>query len=112
MEWKIIEYNFGNYFDGTHFIVPENGLYTFNVSCEQKSSSHGTAYIHLNDSMQTSASKISKSNATAAGTVKIQITLKLLKFDKIDVRFASNIYNTNGEHNTYFEGRLIARLNE
>ena len=110
--WKKIDYNFGNYFDGTNFNVPENGLYTFHVSCQQKSNNSGTVYLYLNDIMQTSASKVGKSNATSAGTIKIQITLKLTKDDIIYVRFESYLYNTSSEENTYFEGRLIAKINE
>ena len=44
------------------------------------------------------------------GVVDIQTTLELAENDKIDVRITYNLYDTNEATTTYFEGRLIARL--
>ena len=46
------------------------------------------------------------------GVLAIQTTLKLAENDKIDVRIGYNLFNTNEATTTYFEGRLIARLDD
>ena len=46
------------------------------------------------------------------GVLDIQTTLKLAENDKIDVRIGYNLFNTNEATTTYFEGKLIARLDD
>ena len=42
----------------------------------------------------------------------IQTTLKLLKDETIEVRFDGEVYGTTQPSKTYFEGRLVASIDE
>ena len=110
MHWANADYNLGNYFDGTYFTVPENGLYYFKACCLQDSSNYGKIYLYLNDNSHIFARRAESNNKY--GFVNIDTTLKLVKNDKVHVRFYGDLYYTNGAQATYFEGRLIARLEE
>ena len=110
VEWANVDYNLGNFFDGTYFTVPENGLYSFNAFCLQKSSRNGWIHLYLNNNEQIYALRAESNNNY--GSVNIDTTLKLAKNDKVDVRFYGDLCNTNVERTTYFEGRMIARLDE
>jgi len=108
VEWKNVDYNLGNYFDGTYFTVPENGLYSFYACCLQDSRNYGKIYLYLNNNSHIFARR-SESNSSY-GFVNIDTTLKLVKNDKVDVRFFGDLYYTNSVESTYFEGRMVARL--
>ena len=110
VEWENVDYNLGNFFDGTYLTVPENGLYSFYACCLQNSSSYGQIYLYLNNDLHIYAERAESNNSL--GFVNIDTTLKLAKNDKVDVRFHGTLYNTNCEETTYFEGRMIARLDE
>ena len=110
MEWRNVDYNLGNFFDGTYFTAPENGLYSFNVLCKQQSSSYGYISLSLND--QEHAYAVREESDNRRGFVNINTTLKLVKNDKVHARFYGNLYATNSEKTTFFEGRRIARLEE
>ena len=110
MEWKYVDYNLGNFFDGTYFTVPENGLYSFNAFCGQNSSNYGGIRLHVNDNLHIYAERAESNNRL--GFVNIDTTLKLVKNDKVDVRFSGTLGDTNDSMTTYFEGRMIARLDE
>ena len=108
--WKNIDYNFGGFFNGKPFIVPEKGLYFFQVCCKQKSRTRGTVVLYRNDEIFTFGSKADSYNNH--GHVNVQTTLELVKNDKIHVCFGQELYNTDDARTTYFEGRLIAKLDE
>ena len=110
VEWENIDYNLGNFFDGTYFTVPENGLYSFYACCLKKSSSFGQIYLYLNKNLHIYAERAESNNRD--GFVNIDTTLKLVKNDKVQVTFWGNLYQTNDSRTTYFEGRMIARLDE
>lgn len=108
VEWKNIDYNVGNYFDGKNFVAPVNGLYSFTVFCRHNSSGYSSVVLYLNGEIHTFAPRATSSN----GFVNIYTTLKLVTNDKLNVRFEKDLYRTDDERTTYFEGRLIARLDE
>ena len=110
MEWRDVIYNLGNYFDGTYFTVPENGLYYLRACCRQKSSNYGQIYLYLNDHDKIYAKRAESNNSY--GFVNIDITMKLVKNDKVHVRFAGDLADTYNEWTTHFEGRMVARLDE
>ena len=110
MGWYNVDYNLGNFFDGTYFTAPENGLYSFNVLCKQQSSSYGYISLSLNDNEHAYAVREESDNRR--GFVNINTTLKLVKNDKVHVRFEGCFWSTNDAPSTYFEGRMIARLDE
>lgn len=107
VEWKNVDYNLGNYFDGTYFTVPENGLYYFKVCCRQESINYGQIHLYINANLHIYADR--KSSNNSYGFVNIDTTLKLVKNDKVHVRFYGDLYSTYAP-TTYFEGRMIARL--
>lgn len=109
VEWKNIDYNLGNFFDGTYFTVPENGLYSFHVHCGQKSRNVGTIYLHHNNGRIYARRAESNDNF---GFINIDATLKLAKNDKIHVGFYGHLFYLADAGTTYFEGRMIARLDE
>ena len=108
VEWANVPYNLGNYFDGTYFTVPENGLYSFYACCLQDSSKPGYIHLYLNDNQHIFARRAESNNNW--GFVNIDTTMKLVKNDNVHVRFNGTLYNTNIASTTYFEGRMIARL--
>jgi len=108
VEWKTVDYNLGNYFDGTYFTVPENGLYSFYACCVQQSSCYGQINLYLNNNQHIYASRAESNNNL--GFVNIDTTLKLVKNDKVHVRFNGNLCGTIWPEITYFEGRMVARL--
>ena len=110
VEWANVDYNLGNFFDGTYFTVPENGLYSFYAFCRQQSSNYGEIRLHLNDNLHIYAFRAESNNKL--GFVNIDTTLKLVKNDKVDVRVYGNLADTHHAPITYFEGRMIARLDE
>jgi len=110
VEWQNVDYNLGHFFDGTYFTVPENGLYYFKACCTQKSSIYGQIDLFLNDTSHIYTSRAESNNKD--GFVNIDTTLKLVKNDKVHVRFQGNLYWTNEAKTTFFEGRMVARLDE
>ena len=109
MEWICVNYNHGNCFDGTYFTVPENGLYCFNAKCwHGYSSTRGEIKLYINGGDHVTTKRESDGKV---GFVNIHTTLELVKNDKVDVRFWSELLYVNSD-TTYFEGRMIARLNE
>ena len=108
MEWRNVDYNLGNFFDGTYFTVPVSGLYSFYLCSRHASSNAGWVYLFLNGELHIWASRSSTGSNT--GLVSIDPTLKLEKNDKIDARFHGTLSDTQNAMTTYFQGRLIARL--
>jgi len=108
VEWENVNYNLGHYFDGTYFTVPENGLYYIKAFCWQQSSNNGEIYLFLNDNVHIYAYRGESNNN--GGFVNIDTTLKLVKNDKVHVGFNGNLGWTNEAKTTFFEGRMVARL--
>ena len=107
MEWKNVDYNLGNFFDGTYFTVPKNGLYSFLANCYQASSSYGRIDLNLNDELKIWAAR-GESNGKS-GFLNFNTTLQLVKGDKVDIRLGCGVSNLKSTIATFFEGRLIAR---
>ena len=110
MEWENVDYNLGNFFDGTYFTVPENGLYSFYACCRQESSTWGKIKLFLNEHQHIYAGRAE--SYQSMGFVNIETTLKLVKNDKVDVRFEGHLSLTHDTPSTYFEGRMVAKLDE
>ena len=110
MEWTNVNYNHGNFFDGTYFTVPEKGLYRFNACCYQAASNSGQIYLYVNDKRYIWAARAESNDQI--GFVNIDTTLELVKNDKVDVRLYGKLDNLTSTSTTYVEGRMIARLNE
>jgi len=76
VEWENVDYNLGNFFDGTYFAVPENGLYSFYACCRQISINYGEIRLNLNDNLHIFANRAESNNNL--GFVNIDTTLKLV----------------------------------
>ena len=111
VEWKQIDYNIGNHFDGTIFAAPTTGLYTFHATSEQfNNTGDASIFVHVNGRPKLQSRNYTKSNDF--GFVTIQTTLKIAEDDKVEVRFNGKLSDANNTMKTHFEGRLISELNE
>ena len=110
MQWTNVDYNHGSCFDGTYFTVPENGLYCFNATCYQASSYYGQIFLYVNGNEHVWTARAETNNEE--GFVNIDTTLELAKNDKVHVRLYGKFDNLTVKQTTFFEGRLVARLNE
>ena len=110
MEWKNVDYNLGNFFDGTYFTVPKNGLYSFLANFYHGSTSHGGISLYLNDEQKTWTPRGESSGNH--GFITFNTTLQLVKNDKVDIRLYGGVSNLTDPMTTFFEGRLIARIDD
>ena len=108
MEWKTTEYNYGDHFDGSFFTVPQDGIYTFYLTARQKSYYTGYAYIYVNE--KEIAHSIRHGYSNYRGHVAVSVTIKLQRDDKVKAKFSGNLYDLSESKTTYFEGRLISKL--
>ena len=106
--WQKIDYNIGNYFDGTIFTAPKTGLYTFFAKflCQAANhQSYGSFYVNGTQKIY------SQWAVTDHGRINciLHATLKLTKDDKVEVRLSGKLFS--GSNDTcYFEGRLISLI--
>ena len=107
VEWLNVDYNVGNYFDGTYFTAPENGLYCFNVFARNSSSTNGWINLCVNNERHAYAGR--SESYGKIGIVNLVTTLKLVKNDSVHVRFENQLHDTHNAMTTFFEGRLVAR---
>ena len=77
-------------------------------SAFKKTHNRGHINLYLNDNSHIYAER----GNTNHWFVNIDTTLKLVKNDKVHVRFSGDFASTNVASTTYFEGRMIARLEE
>ena len=108
MKWKTTEYNYGDHFDGSFFTVPEDGIYTFYLTARQTSSTSGYAYIYVNENEI--ANSVRSDNHSSNGHVSVSITIRLQRDDKVKAKFSGTLYDTDEAKTTFFEGRLISKL--
>ena len=113
MKWKTTEYNYGDHFDGSFFTVPEDGIYTFYLTARQASttgqaSTAGYAHIYVNE-IQIAYSLHSESSVYTSN-VSVSVTIKLQRDDKVKAAFSGNLFYLNEAKTTYFEGRLISKI--
>ena len=107
-EWRTTEYNYGDHFDGSFFTVPEDGIYTFYLTARQQSRDYGYAYIYVNENEI--AYSIRAENSADNGFVSVSVTIKLKRGDKVKAKFSGALYYLTEAKTTYFEGRLISKL--
>ena len=109
VEWKRIDYNIGNHFDGTFFTAPKTGLYYFSATVLLKNA--GTWGYFFVNGQEKFVSGSSSQNGHIANLL-IQTTLKLKTGDKVAVRYAGKLYNADYNTLAYFEGRFISKIDE
>ena len=109
MEWKQIEYNLGNHFDGTIFTTPRTGLYHFSATVQVRNA-NATSYFYVNDQEKFFSRCRAQSDDIAS--LPIQTTLKLETGDKVTVRYDGQLYEGDYRTRAFFEGRLISKIDE
>ena len=108
VQWRKIEYNIGNSFDGTRFNAPKAGLYTFYATA-QRHDRNSKIHFYVNGS-----ERILTSDARTGDdcfSQSIQTTLRLNSGDTVEVRLTGTFFNTHNGELTFFEGRYIPRIN-
>ena len=111
MEWANVDYNLGNFFDGTYFTVPKNGLYSFLANFYHgPNASNGQIYLYLNGEKKIWAARGESNGKT--GFYIFNTTLQLVETDKVDIRRNGDFSNLGNPMTTFFEGRLIARTDD
>ena len=121
MDWRNIEYNYGNHFDGTTFVAPFKGLYSFLSTAVYETSTMGTI-VHLSRiCCFVNAIRIHSalSNCTGSpdqrgsiGHVLMQATLQLNAKDRVYIKLDGTFSSLNNRLFNYFEGRLISAIDE
>ena len=73
--WRNIEYNFGNYFDGSNFIAPLTGIYSFYITSQTHSvSTSGQINLYANDKL------VAFSSQPTTNGLKCTIMIHAFKF--------------------------------
>ena len=115
VEWRDIDYNLGNYFDGTIFTAPQAGLYTFLAQFHRyggySKGNNVHAYLFVNGTGIARSYTHSHADNDIIPFV-LQSTLKLAKGDKVEVRLSGKVIDASNRNWTYFEGRFISRIDE
>ena len=110
VKWRNIEYNIGNHFNGTIFTAPVAGLYSFFAMAKHRAATYTRIRLYVNGN-----SKIVSTNETKNDDIQslpLQSTLKLEKGQTVELRFGGTLYQASYGDRTYFEGRLISRIDE
>ena len=74
----------------------------------QKSSGDGYADIYVNENHIAYSSR--RESSGYSGFVSLSVTIKLQRDDKVKAKFTNYLYNLNESKTTFFEGRLISKL--
>ena len=111
VEWRYVNYNIGNYFDGKVFTAPKTGLYSFYATAERLYE-QGIAAISVYVNGSNTAISKNCLNNDNWGSITVQTTLKIDEDDNVDIRLLGKFASTHDIVRTYFEGRLISILNE
>ena len=123
MDWRNIEYNHGNHFDGTTFVAPFKGLYSFLSTAVYETSvtiNSSKVECFVNDIRAYSALSNSTGRANQSGSIAIasvgqvlmQTTLQLNAKDRVYIKLDGSFSNLNNRVLNYFEGRLISEIDE
>ena len=78
------------------------------MTARQQSSSGGYAYIYVNE--KEIAFSTQSDHHSYSGHVVVSVTIKLQRDDKVKAKFNGSLSNFSESKTTYFEGRLISKL--
>ena len=107
VQWRVIDYNIGNNFDGTKFTALKAGLYAFHATARRREKSYTYISFYVNGSQRIRSEARTDDNDEFPLT--IQTTLRLNRGDRVEVRLHGTFSCTNG-YFTYFEGRYIPKI--
>ena len=116
--WNKIEYMVDTYgssksFNGTVFTTPVSGLYSFYVTVRHDSKHYGHVYLNghrQNDSCITIAHGVRALDTDRPDNITVQATTFLTKNDLIYVQLEGTLSYLTDCSTTYFEGRLISKI--
>ena len=111
------KYNYNSFrnggFDDTIFTAPIDGIYSFYVTTRHYSSREtGFVYLYHNDNKkQIVAAQGSRAESQGAkGNISVQATIVLQKDELVYIGFNGTLTDLSVESTTYFEGRLISKI--
>ena len=121
MTWQKIEYMIDTYnssksFNGTVFTAPVSGIYSFYVTVQHESEEYGHVYLNLNrqddviDDYITIAHGVRAGDSDRAADITVQATNFLTKNDFVFVHLQGTFNDLTDFSTTYFEGRLISKI--
>ena len=100
-------------------------MYSFLATAFNKSTNFGSLKIYVNDILMAMSSRAASrptngnqddSNESRSivksGKIWVQATLQLKKNDKVTIKINGTFYRLDLQSRTYFEGRLITKLDE
>ena len=105
-----MDYNLGNHFDGSIFTAPFKGIYTFNVCVGHQSETDGQINLYVNECRTANSQR--NCNNDSYSNIWLYTTLRLETDDEISIRLYGDLYDLNDGEYTFFEGRLISKLDE
>ena len=114
--WHNTEYNYNSFgndaFNGTTFTAPTDGIYSFYVTVRQTSINNGRVCIYHNDSKEQTivAKGICNRHEYRNGHISVQATVLLRKGELVYVGLNGYLSDLGAESTTYFEGRLISKI--
>ena len=108
--WVNIQYNYGDFFDGTTFTAPIKGLYSFYATFCDFFDNNGYLYLDLNDQLAVTSNCRNAQVIETEASMCITATLELEKDDKVAVSVLGPSYNIQDPTATYFEGRLLRKF--
>ena len=76
----------------------------------QTTMGQGYAYIYVNENEIAHSERGDSDDYSYNGHVSVSVTIKLQRGDKVKAKFRQWLYNLNEATTTYFEGRLISKL--
>jgi len=106
-------YSSSKSFNGAVFTAPVSGIYSFYVTVQQDSSTIGYVYLKRNrhnESPTTIAHGKRGDYGGVNGNVIVQSTIFLTKNDLVHVTFEGRLCDLADITTTYFEGRLISKI--
>ena len=108
-----MDYNLGNHFDGSIFTAPFKGIYTFNVCAGHQSETNGYVDLYVNELKTVNSQRnCNEETRDSFSNIWLHTTLQLKKGDEISIWLEGDLYDLNDESSTFFEGRLISRIDE
>ena len=99
-------------FNGTIFTAPFEGLYSFYVTARQQSNGSGNVFLctQVGTNITDIAHGLHSEDRSCGSSVTVQATVHLLPRTRVFAKFLGYLYDLNEADTTYFEGRLISKI--
>ena len=103
--------NYG--FNGTFFTAPVDGIYTFYVTTRQDSVTTGHVYLYQIKEAEHHVNVAHGSRSddqNRNGNIIVQATIQVYAGEQVYVRLEGHLFDLGDATATYFEGRLISKI--